>query len=150
VPEFWLDQLKGLAACDAGIGMVGAMSNHAPPHQSVGQVPYRVGSLTRWHGRHASPDDAGVPLQTIEAFARQWRQRFQGQWFETDTLSTFCVLMRRELLQAIGPTFPAAALGIADEELSLRARTAGFRLACCRDLFVHYFGTRSATRRSAG
>ena len=27
--------------------------------------------------------------------------------------------------------------------LSVKARQAGFTLACCRDLFVHHFGTRT-------
>jgi O-antigen biosynthesis protein len=27
--------------------------------------------------------------------------------------------------------------------LSAKARQAGFTLACCRDLFVHHFGTRT-------
>ena len=27
--------------------------------------------------------------------------------------------------------------------LSVKARQAGFTLACCRDLFIHHFGTRT-------
>jgi len=52
------------------------------------------------------------------------------------------VLLRRAALQAVG-ALAGSGLGFYDAEaLSQRVLQAGYRLACCRDLFVHSFGSR--------
>jgi GT2 family glycosyltransferase len=146
VTDRWLDQLTGLADVDPQIGLVGAMSNHAPPPQYTGPVPYRFGSRNRpQRMEDASVDDSVVLLDAIDNFARRWREEHSKQWFEADRLASFCVLIKRSVLEQIGPVFAPAPLGISDEDLSDRVRRAGYRLACCRDLFVHHFGSRIAT-----
>ena len=75
-----------------------------------------------------------------------WRERHRGQWSEADRLGGGCVLLKREALLAAGPP-PGAPLHFFDAEaLSRRVYEAGFRLACCRDLFVHSFGSRGFAR----
>jgi len=147
VSDRWLDQLTGLAEVDPQIGLVGAMSNHAPPPQSTGPVPYRVGSWNRQSRSEDVPaDDAEVLLDAVDRFARRWRQEHSKQWFEVERLASFCVLIKRSVLDQIGPVFAPAPLGISEEDLSDRVRRAGYRLACCRDLFVHHFGSRIAVQ----
>jgi hypothetical protein len=59
-------------------------------------------------------------------------------------------MIRRSALRAVG-AIPSAPLRFFDPEaLSRRVVEAGFRLACCRDLFVHSFGTRSVAPVEAG
>jgi hypothetical protein len=51
--------------------------------------------------------------------------------------------VKRAVLERVGD-LGEAGLGLFDTDaLSLKARQAGFTLACCRDLFVHHFGTRT-------
>jgi len=109
----------------AAIGLVGPMSNYAPPPQLVENVPYR-------------------DLDEMHAFARRWRNDHRGQWFTAAKLSGFCVLIKRAVYERIGGLDERFGLGLFDDDdLALRARRAGFGLAVAHDLFVHHFGSRT-------
>jgi GT2 family glycosyltransferase len=63
---------------------------------------------------------------------------------ELNDLGGFCLLINRDVLKWIGQLREAANLAMFDSDiLSSNARQAGFTLACCKDLFVHHFGTRT-------
>jgi hypothetical protein len=81
---------------------------------------------------------------------------------EAERLGGFCLLLKREVLTKIGwekggrekgsdplnlegqTPFPGAGLDLFDTDvLSVRARQTGYTLACCKDLFIHHFGTRT-------
>jgi glycosyltransferase involved in cell wall biosynthesis len=101
------------------------MTNYAPPPQLVEQVPYR-------------------DLDQMHAFARRWREEHRGQWFTVSKLSGFCLLMKREVYEAIGGLDERFGLGLFDDDdLAIRARQAGFELAVAHDLFIHHFGGRT-------
>ncbi len=143
VTDAWLNQLTGLALMTPSIGLVGPMSNYAAPPQLVEDVPYRAGprkgGLAGSAGSHALVDIAAV-----DAFARKWRDDNRGKWFETERLGGFCLLLKREVLKRIGHLREHSDLALFDTDiLSAKARQAGFTLACCKDLFVHHFGTRT-------
>ncbi len=134
VTDGWLDQLIALTRVrpKAGdekpslgsIGLVGPMSNYAAPLQWVEGIPYHN-------------------LDQMHAFARRWRDEHRGKWFTVPKLSGFCVLMTRAVYKAIGGLDEQFGLGLFDDDdLSLRARRAGFELAVAHDLFVHHFGSR--------
>jgi hypothetical protein len=55
------------------------------------------------------------------------------------------VLLKRQVLTKSGPELERwSDLGLFDTHiLSAKARQAGFTLACCRDVFIHHFGTRT-------
>ena len=107
------------------IGMVGPMSNYAAPPQLVENVPYQ-------------------DLDQMNAFARRWRAEHRGKWFTVRKLSGFCLLMTREVYDAIGGLDERFGLGFYDDDdLAERARRAGFGLAVAQDLFVHHFGSRT-------
>jgi GT2 family glycosyltransferase len=147
VPDAWLGQLTALAGLDPLIGMVGAMSNYAPADQYVGQLPYRLGAGSDW-GAAAGPDPGEYrrQLDLVDRFARQWREQHRGQWFKPERLGGPCLLLKREALRAVLPLEGRSALNFFDPEaLGLRAQRAGYHLACCRDLFIHHFGSRGST-----
>jgi GT2 family glycosyltransferase len=140
VPPGWLQQLTALASMSFGMGMVGPMSNYAAPPQLVETVPYRVGP--RKGPQHGS-DGWLVHTEAVMTFAREFREKNKGKWHEVDHLGGFCLLLKREVLNRIGP-LDEEGLGLFDTDLlSLKARQAGYTLAVCRDLFVHHFGTRT-------
>ena len=135
VTEGWLGQLVGLASVQEGtaeggipkskIGLVGPMSNYAAPPQLVEDVPYRE-------------------LDGMRCFARGWREEHRGKWFTVRKLSGFCLLMTRDVYQAVGGLDERFGLGFFDDDdLAERARRAGFELAVAHDLFVHHFGSRT-------
>ncbi len=125
-PPFARGGKRALSACPhKGIGLVGPMTNYAPPPQLVQNVPYR-------------------DLDKMHAFARRWREEHRGQWFLVPKLSGFCLLMKREVYEAIGGLDEQFGLGLFDDDdLAIRAREAGFELAVAHDLFIHHFGGRT-------
>ncbi len=130
VTDGWLDQLIALAEADPQIGMTGPMSNYAAPPQLVEDVPY-----------------AG--LEAMDGFAARWRDEHRGQWLTCAKLSGFCLLIKRRVLEAVGGLDERFGLGFFDDDdLAVRVRQAGYRLAVARDLFMHHFGSR--TFRGAG
>lgn len=152
VPPGWLEQLVALASFDPAIGAVGPMSNHANPPQLVPAIPYRL-PLKRAgvSSTPPRPDEATDPVEVVARFAATWRDEHRGQWFEAESLDPFCVLFKREALEALGPFerwsgrtgFSSQLRPFDADQLGLRLRRAGIRLACCNDLFVHHFGSRT-------
>jgi GT2 family glycosyltransferase len=141
VTDAWLNQLVSLAQMTPAIGLVGPMSNYAAPPQLVERVPYRVGP--RKNPKSAAGADYLIDISAVDEYARQWREDHKGKWLEAERLGGFCLLMKREVLKRIGHLREASDLAFFDTDmLSGKARQAGFTLACCRDLFVHHFGTR--------
>jgi len=145
VTDGWLNQLVGLATMSQAVGMVGPMSNYAAPPQLVETVPYRIGPKK---GPRSKGGGTGkellVETEAVNAFAREWREKNRGKWVEAERLGGFCLLLKREVLAKIGPLDKVSGLGLFDTDvLSMRARQVGFTLACCKDLFIHHFGSRT-------
>lgn len=140
VTNGWHNQLIGLVTMSPTMGVVGPMSNYAAPPQLVESVSYRVGP------RRGGLDmrEALVDVETVDRFAREFREQNKGKWLEVERLGGFCLLLKRDVLAKIGPLDEWTDLGLFDTDiLSAKARKAGYTLACCRDLFIHHFGTRT-------
>jgi GT2 family glycosyltransferase len=150
VGERWLNHLVAAAKLAPDIGMVGTMSNMTPPPQWVGKLPYRVGSrrngsLNGAEGRIANASYNGGPLDLapVDAFAREWREQHAGKSFEVERLGGSCLLLKAELCKKIDFGDASTPFGAIDGDLlSAKVREAGYRLVCCRDLFLHHFGSR--------
>ena len=145
VTNGWLNQLIGLATMSPAVGAVGPMSNYAAPPQLVETVPYRIEPRKRspLEGRYGT-SEVLVDVEAVNKFAIEFREKNKGKWVEAERLGGFCLLLKREALQRIGPLDQWTDLSLFDTDiLSSKARQAGYTLACCRDLFIHHFGTRT-------
>jgi GT2 family glycosyltransferase len=147
VPHAWLNHLTKLASMSNTIGLVGPMSNYAAAPQLVQTVPYRVGPRRSPRGQDSDSDtEELVDTGAIHAFAQEFGQQHRGQWAEVERLGGFCLLLKRAVLKKIEQTSALrdwTDLGLFDTDiLSVKARQAGFTLACARDVFVHHFGSR--------
>ena len=142
VTDSWLNQLIGLSSLTPAIGMVGPMSNYAAPPQLVETVPYRIGP--KKGGRALGVPEFLVDVSAVSAFAAEFREKHKGQWLEVERLGGFCLLIKRQVLYKILSALEKwTDLTLFDTDiLSAKARQAGFTLACCRDLYIHHFGTR--------
>ena len=116
------------------------MSNHAPEGQRVETVPYRLGPR-----KGARPGEALLDVQAVTSFAREFHGQHKGKFIEIERLAGFCLLIRREVIDRVRPALEEwTDLGLFDTDiLSVKARKAGFTLGCCRDLYIHHFGTRT-------
>jgi GT2 family glycosyltransferase len=141
VAEMWLQQLVALATANEVIGVVGPMANIAPEQQRVASVSYR---LRRPQGRRTGERAGSTRLDTqaVDQFAQEYRQTNQGQWAEVESLGGFCWLGKREVITRVDVVEKGMEEGIFDAgRFSSRIRRAGYRLACCRDMYVHHFGS---------
>jgi GT2 family glycosyltransferase len=143
VTDSWIEQLVALANLAPSIGVVGPMSNYAPPGQMVESVPYRIGPRRDSNPESEAAVDMLINVDEVLQFAQQWRQQERGQWQEVDRLGDFCLLFKREVLDKIGHLGASFGLRAIDtDRLCFHARQTGYTLACCRDLFVHNFASR--------
>jgi GT2 family glycosyltransferase len=145
VTDAWLDQLTALAQVSPAIGLVGPMSNSAAAPQQVEVVPYRIGRKKGVRPRQDGlVEDTLLDLSAVDRFAQEWREQHRGQWLAVEQLGGFCLLLKRQVLEKIGPLEGQAGLDLFDTALlCARARQAGFTQGCARDLFIHHFGSRT-------
>jgi len=145
VPKLWLQQLVALATSNRTLGMVGPMSNLAPDPQRVPDVPYRLRRQCHPGSKAPARHDSVLDTAPFDQFAQEHRERNTGQWMEVDRLGAFCLLLSRAAL-ATGSLFDDQSQGAVFDvdRLSICVRSAGLRLGCCQDLFVHHFGSHCA------
>lgn len=130
--------LEGLLACmdsHPSVGLVGPLSNAA----SWQNVP----ALLDAQGRFATnPLPQGMGVNDMAAWVAQ--ASFQA-YPQVPFLNGFCIMLKREVLQAVGyldeANFP---VGYGEEnDLCIRAQDAGFSLAVADDVFVFHAKTKS-------
>jgi O-antigen biosynthesis protein len=150
VTEGWLDRLLAVADTDPLIGMAAPMSNYAPGPQLVHPVSYRLAARKdRPRARNLELPDILQQLQTVNGFARSWRDGQPSEPLEVEGLGGGCVLIRRDVLKDVGFSLGLSSLGFFDVAgLGLRLRQNGYRLACARQVYVHHFGSRTSVSRS--
>jgi GT2 family glycosyltransferase len=123
VPPGWLARLA-LVLAEAAVGLAGPVTNR------IGNEAEVETGYTTW----------GEFL--AEAQARAVER--QGEVFDIPTLTMFCLALRRDALERIGMLDTRFAVGmLEDDDYSLRAHEAGYRVVCCEDTLVHHFGESS-------
>jgi GT2 family glycosyltransferase len=134
VSRGWVDRLVACALATDRAGLVGPLSN-AASWQSIPEI--EAASKGDW---------AENPLpMPVDRYAELIAATSARLYPQVDLLNGFCLLLTREAIQAIGlfdeETFGA---GYCEEnDYSVRARAAGFRLAVADDVWIYHAQSRS-------
>lgn len=117
----WLDTLVGVAELNPEAGLVGPVTNRMSGLQQMSAVDYDT-----------------LTGEGFAAFALRQMLDHASDMLETPRLSGFCLLVKRDLLARIGGLDPRFEGGFYEfNDLSLRARVAGYRCLIARGCFVH-------------
>lgn len=108
-------------------GIVGPRSNWVSDDQIIARPPY-----------------AEAPSDDLDRFAAARAREHAGRGREAVRLSGLCMTISAAVLERVGGFDTRFEVGnLEDDDYSLRARMAGFRLWIADDSYVHHFGHRT-------
>jgi len=121
VSRGWLGRMISVLRRHGKVGLVGPMSNNVSGPQQTA----------------AAYKDAA----SFDAFADAWAADHAGQVTAYPRLVGFCLLMRRQVLDAVGALDTRYGLGnYDDDDYCIRAAAAGWHCAVAQDVFIHHVG----------
>ncbi len=120
-------------------GWVTRFVSHAKAHPELGIMGPRSNYVS---GPQIVPEARYQNIAELEKFAEAWSEEHEGEMRPTHKCIGFCTFISRRVLDKIGCidyNF-GKLFGFDDDDYSLRAQIAGFRLAIADDIFIHHTG----------
>jgi len=120
----WLDSLLEPLEKDRSIGLICPVTNSAGNEQTV-VIP----SLNE---------------ENYVEVSRRYTSKNKGHLFDTEKLGFYCVAMRRDVMEKVGPLDERFGLGMfEDDDYCLRVKKAGYRLVINEGCFIYHKGSLS-------
>jgi GT2 family glycosyltransferase len=106
-------------------------------------------AVTNFSGNESRIEVTYSDLTGLEEFAETYTRAHEGRLFDIRVAAMYCVAMRREVFEKVGPLDENFGQGLfEDDDYSHRVRLAGLRVVCVEDAFVHHFGQASFKKLS--
>ena len=120
----WLERLIWHMEDDQDIGILGVTTNYAGSEQQI-PVAYKT-------------------EKQLYDFSEDIYRKHRHRRKETRKVVAVCVVLRRKMLRAAGLFDTRFGLGnFEDDDICLRARLAGYKVAFARDVFIHHAGSKT-------
>lgn len=125
VTDYWLDHML-----NKNFDVIGPVTNAAGNEQTI-QIDY-------------SMDIENLNIDAVQQFAHKRYISYQDYVVETDLVTFFATIFKREVIEKIGlldeQFYPGS---YEDDDYCLRIINAGYHIYVSRDVFLHHFGSGS-------
>lgn len=123
VPPGWLEHFRETIEATDRYGVLGPVTNYISGLQMVSPVPYSA-------------------VSGMYSFARKLWEQYGTSVLTADTLRGFCMVIRRDVIEAIGGFDERFKIGnYEDDDFCLRAQRKGFLCGIAQGIFIHHYGS---------
>jgi len=121
-------------------GWLSTLIRHLHANPAIGLI----GPATNSIGNEAKVEVDYTSLDDMPSWAANFVREQADNVFLIPMLAMFCLAMRKEVFEKIGPLDEQFGIGMfEDDDYTHRVKLEGFRVACAADVFVHHFGQAS-------
>ena len=118
-------------------GWLGRLLRHLQRNPELGLVC----PVTNFAGNEAMIEIAYVSAEEMQTFAQELARSNAGRLLDIEVAPLFCAMARKALWNELGGLDERFEIGMfEDDDLSLKVRKHGLRVAAAEDCFVHHFG----------
>lgn len=116
-------------------GWVATLVGHLRRNSALGMI----GPVTNNIGNEARIDIRYEDMDGMLRASADYTARHVGQLTALRTAAFFCVMLRREVYEKVGPLDEAFGIGFfEDDDYCRRVDQAGWSIACAEDVFIHH------------
>lgn len=116
-------------------GWVSTLTAHLRRHGELGMI----GPVTNNIGNEARIETRYEDMDGMLSEAAAYTAAHAGKLRPMRTVAFFCVMLRREVYEKVGPLDEAFGIGFfEDDDYCRRVEQAGWGIACAEDVFIHH------------